>query len=88
MTAAMRASAWLVFAGLGLASGAVPAMTVGEALHLAAERDPAVRSARAALTAESESGEQERAKSVAIWRSWRTTTRGRATAAWCRCPRS
>lgn len=61
MTAAMRASAWLVFAGLGLASGAVPAMTVGEALHLAAERDPAVRSARAALTAESESGEQERA---------------------------
>lgn len=61
MTAAMRASAGFLLVGLlGLTSQAVSAMTVGEALRLAAERDPAVAASRAAFAAESESGEQER----------------------------
>lgn len=58
MSFAMRAEFLLLLAGL--VSGAASAMTVGEALRMAADRDPAVASSRAALAAESESGEQER----------------------------
>ncbi|MGQ0700679.1 MAG: TolC family outer membrane protein [Panacagrimonas sp.] len=51
-----------VLLGFGLALSAIQAqaMTLGEALAMAAERDPAVAASRAAYSAESELGEQER----------------------------
>lgn len=54
------ASPVLLALGLALGFGQALAMTPGEALRLAAERDPALESARAAYAAEAEAGEQER----------------------------
>lgn len=47
---------------LGLFTGQAAAITPGEALLMASERDPALASARAAYQAEAEAGEQERSQ--------------------------
>ncbi len=56
----VKASPALLALALGLCAGHALAMSPGQALQMAAERDPALASSRAAFAAETEAGEQER----------------------------